>query len=54
MSKQTITVILARINYDPTTCLVEHKSVDIEVDDDGCGQWHVMGEAYEEGKNEQD
>ena len=42
------TVILARTQSDPCTAWQEFKQVQIEVPDDGGGNWHVVGEAIEE------
>lgn len=41
--KQKISVVLARTQCDPMTTWQEVKIVDIEVDDDGNGEWHVTG-----------
>lgn len=43
MKKQKITVVLSRTQYDPMTAWQDIKFVDIEVDDDGKGEWHVTG-----------
>lgn len=43
--KQKISIVLARTQNDPMTASSwqEIKIVDIEVDDDGNGEWHVIG-----------
>lgn len=41
---QKIIVVLARTMCDPEAAWAEHKTIEIEIENDGYGKWHVVGE----------